>query len=723
MKSANYKNFSNCIVDYSLELTSVEICDLAGPVNLLLKSLFLLGTSKDIEGSFQSLFDIAEEIAAVDCCAFISASPDTNSLETVTSRHLPSQKNSILTPATLVRHFGKVIHIEAGELPQFRAICKEWGCGSLVAFPLRRDRDVIGALVFGKKEDNPFPPVHIKLLWVLSVAGENCLQQSEAVKALSFYSFIDPLTHLYNRRYFDDQLEKEISRSRRNGKPFSLLMLDLDGFKAYNDRFLHSCGDIALQEFASVLMGSVREVDTVARFGGDEFTILLVESGDEGARELAQRIIDRTSKHLLPGMEKARTERLSTSIGIATFPADSFDKQDLVGKADRALYMAKSQGGGKVCLFHEIADLLAVKPTASDIPIQKIYEAARSVIDMDKFLEILLFTAMQGLSARRGSIVVSDGRGHFTLRAAVGFSNGENRIAPGTTISAGPVTSWVVERGTPLVVSSQDDMPLPKPLKKNGYRTDSFLSIPLVWEGCPLGALHITNRRDRQPFTKDDLTTFAPIAKEIASILHQGMTFRQNVKTFSTSILQSLSMALELRFPFLNGHSTRVRDISMKVGKRLGLGHEELDVLDTAAALHDIGIIGIPGTILSKKRKLTDHELDIARKHPLLGSKLLEGVPGMEEARRMIIEHHEFLDGTGYPYGLRGDSISRGARIIGLAEFYDSIVSERPHRGALRSEEALQLVRNSRDTLFDAEICRAFLEEMQQAAPPDAPAS
>lgn len=89
----------------------------------------------------------------------------------------------------------------------------------------------------------------------------------------------------------------------------------------------------------------------------------------------------------------------------------------------------------------------------------------------------------------------------------------------------------------------------------------------------------------------------------------------------------------------------------------------------------------------------------------------------------MIIEHHEFIDGSGYPYGLRGDSISKGARIISLAEFYDSIVSERPHRGALRSEEAIQLVRNSKDTLFDAEVCRAFLEEMQQTGPPGTPAS
>src|SRR3990172_5690518 len=104
---------------------------------------------------------------------------------------------------------------------------------------------------------------------------------------------------------------------------------------------------------------SIRSVKwtLVSGSGGDEFTVILVESNAEGARDLALRVIERLGKHLLPGAEHQRTERLSASVGIATFPADSFDKSDLINSSDRALYMAKSQGGGKVCLFHEIGDL------------------------------------------------------------------------------------------------------------------------------------------------------------------------------------------------------------------------------------------------------------------------------------------------------------------------------------------------------------------------------
>jgi diguanylate cyclase (GGDEF)-like protein len=721
MKSLDINDFPPCTIDFPLEFSPEEIAALATPINTLLKCNYLIGTSIDFEGAFQSLFDIAGEVAGVDCGACISGSHDANDFSVVVSRHVPrhdEEKDApLLLPAGLARAFNKGIHLESDKNPHFEKVCQGWKVTSLVAFPLRQNLEFIGALVFGKKEPETFTPEQIKLLWVLAGQAENLILQNDAVKTLSFYSFLDPLTHLYNRRYFDDLLEKEIFRSRRNGKPISLLTMDLDGFKAYNDAFLHAAGDIALQEIASILRDCVREVDTVSRLGGDEFAILLVESSAQGARDRAKRIIQRLEAHMLPGRENLRTERLSASLGVATFPDDAFDRQDLTQKSDHALYMAKHQGGGKVCLYQEISDLLSVRSEIQEIPVQKIYEAARSIVDMDKFLEILLFTAMQGMSAGRGSIVVLDPDGNFTLRAVIGFRNGEEHLSPGTTVAAGPVTSWVTEKKEPLLVSAQEDIPLPMQWKRNGYQGDSFLSIPLIDQEQVLGVLHLTNKKGNQAFTRDDLAAFEPIAKELTVILSQGILFRENVKTFSISILRSLGSALELRFPFLSGHNKRVQDIALRIGKRLGLSQADMVTLGTAAALHDIGLIGIPGEILSKKRKLTERELEIARKHPFLGAKLLEGVPGMEETRRVILEHQEFFDGSGYPYGLQGEEISLGARILSLAEFYDSITSRRPHRGGLRPEEALQIVRNNMNTIFEARICKAFLEEIREPLP------
>lgn len=703
-----------CTIDFPLDITPEEIGSLSGAVNTLLKSSYLLGTSLEIEPTFQSLFDIAEEIAGVESCGFLIRPDDRpGPWEVRCSRHVesspsPEQLTLLLAPASLGMQFQKPVLLDSETEAVFQPVCNAWFSRSLVAFPLRKDREIVGALVFGKRSSHPFTPVQVKLLWALGMQTENRLQQSESVKTPSFYSFLDPLTHLYNRGYFYHQLKKEILRSRRNGESFSLLTLDLDGFKAYNDRFLQSAGNIALQEFAGILSGSVREVDTVARLGGDEFAILLLEGNTEGAQALAQRIIQRFQRHLLPGDKESRTERLSVSIGVASFPSDSFDKADLVSKADRALHMARSLGGGQVLSFHETTDAGGMQNLLRDLPVQKIYEAGRSVVDMDKFLEILLFTGMQGLSAGRGSIVVKDAEGDFTLRAAIGFSRHEEHITASGGFRAGPITNWVVDHQLPLVVSKPEDSPFGGPFKKNGYQSESFLSIPLTHHGQTLGALHLTNRKDHRAFTHEDLKAFAPITSEIAAILSQGIGFRENVRNFSLSILTSLSDALELRFPFLSGHSNRVRDLSTRIGERMGLAKADLTALRHAAELHDVGIVGIPGNLLAKKRRLTEQETEMVRKHPFLGSKMLEGVPGMDATRRAILEHHEHFDGSGYPYGLRGEDISMSARILSVAEFYDSAVSARPHRGALLPEEALQMVQGGSGTLFDPEVAQLF---------------
>ena len=140
----------------------------------------------------------------------------------------------------------------------------------------------------------------------------------------------------------------------------------------------------------------------------------------------------------------------------------------------------------------------------------------------------------------------------------------------------------------------------------------------------------------------------------------------------------------------------------------MGLEKADLTALRHAAELHDVGIVGIPGNLLAKKRRLSEQETEMVRKHPFLGSKMLEGVPGMDATRRAILEHHEHFDGSGYPYGLRGGDISVAARILYVAECYDSAASTRPHREALPPEEAMQMVRGGSGTLFDPEVAQLF---------------
>jgi diguanylate cyclase (GGDEF)-like protein len=711
-----------CTVEFPLEITPDEISSLSGPVNTLLKSMYLLGSSSDTVSTFEALFDIAEEIAGVEACGMLTSVENApGSWKLMVGRRIdsspqPDRLPYLVAPAAIAAHFDKAVSMDPDWGIWARPICESWSSRSLYAFPLRRDREVIGVLVFGKRDSHPFANVEVKLLWALSLQAENQLQRSESVKAYAVYSYLDPLTHLFNRRHFDLHLDKEILRSRRAGEPFSLLMLDIDGFKAYNDSSRQTSGDLALQEFSRILVECAREADTVARLGGDEFAVILHQTDAEGARALSERILERFRRHLLPGAGESRTEHLSVSIGAASFPADCIDRDDLLGKADQALHSARIQGGNRVSLSHEIRETPGGRIPSAELPVRRIFDAGRSVVDMDRFLEILLFTAMKGLGAERGSIVVRDPDGDFSLRAAIGFSRKEEHIAASRTIRPGTVTSWVVEHQLPLVVSEPDDFPLTPPRKKNGYSTDSFLSVPLMRGGRALGAMHLTNRRDERPFTRSDLQAFAPIASDIADILHQGMSFRQNVRAFSLSILGSLSHTIELRYPFLSGHFGRVRDLSVRVGDRIGMGRADRESLRIAAELHDVGLVGVPGNILDRKRRIGERDLEAVRKHPYLGAKMLEDIAELEPVRRTILEHHENFDGSGYPQGLRGTEISLPARILSVAEYYDSVTSPRPHRERFGASDGLSMVEKGAGILFDPEIASLYLEEIGRTA-------
>lgn len=703
--------FSRCVVDFPIDLAPDELISASRAVNTLLKNPYLLATTGDTSDAFNLLFDMASDIVPFDVCAFVSDSHDGNQFELSVTRGVSPRRSAdpfLRHAVDICRCFGKAILLSPENDPRLEQSCSAWGARSLAVFPLRKNLEFTGALVFGRSDLPAFTKDQVKLLWFVSLQAENHLLQAESIRALSFYSFLDPLTHLYNRRYFDNQIEREVLRSQRNGKPVSLLMIDLDGFKTYNDRFHHTQGDMALQEFAAIPLETVRDVDTVSRFGGDEFAVILVESDAEGAREQAQRIVDRFRSHMLPGAEGRRTERLSASIGVASYPRDAFDRNDLIEKADRALYAAKSRGGGKVCLFRDVEELLSVSGSPEDIPIQKVYDAARSVVDMDKFLEILLFTAMRGVEAERGSIVAYEPPNVFTLQAAIGFVGGEEKFSPGTPVVPGAITSWVVEHRSPLLVSGEEDAPIRTVPKVGSYKSDSFLSFPLEHKGKMLGALHLTNRAGDRPFTRADLDGFRPVADELARVLSQSFEFRTNVRFLSRSLLASLNGALEYRYPFLAGHGERVASIAGRIGTALDLSAERLRHLETAALFHDIGIIGIPGSIMNKGKSLTRKEQEITRKHPFLGATLLEGIPGMAEPRRILMEHHELFNGSGYPGGLSGESISLEGRILSAAEYFDSITSERPYRGGLTEREGLQMVERGAGTLFDPGVASAM---------------
>jgi len=161
----------------------------------------------------------------------------------------------------------------------------------------------------------------------------------------------DELTGLYNFRYFRDCLNREIQRGERSNQPLSLIMIDIDNFKRYNDLRGHEEGNRALTVIAQVLVASLRRIDVAARYGGEEFALILPATSKGGALQVAERTRQQIEEHPFPHEETQPGGRLTVSLGVATWPADAREADQLVQHADSALYIAKARGRNQVHLY------------------------------------------------------------------------------------------------------------------------------------------------------------------------------------------------------------------------------------------------------------------------------------------------------------------------------------------------------------------------------------
>ena len=191
------------------------------------------------------------------------------------------------------------------------------------------------------------------------------------------------------------------------------------------------------------------------------------------------------------------------------------------------------------------------------------------------------------------------------------------------------------------------------------------------------------------------------------------------------SVIGALIGALEAKESHLSGHAATTMHYSVEVGRKLGLGAEEIAAIKLGALFHDVGKIGVPESLLSKPAELTDEEWIEMRAHPTIGASLLGNVPMLDRIRPIVVAHHENFDGTGYPAGLKGSEIPLAAQIISVADSFDAMTSERPYRIALRPKQALRELRANSGTQFNPVVVEAFIqvviEERRRAARGKAP--
>jgi HD-GYP domain-containing protein (c-di-GMP phosphodiesterase class II) len=253
-----------------------------------------------------------------------------------------------------------------------------------------------------------------------------------------------------------------------------------------------------------------------------------------------------------------------------------------------------------------------------------------------------------------------------------------------------------------------------------GFVTRTAITVPLVEllkssisnheleEEHVIGGLMALNKKSGS-FTSDDAQILEIIANQVSALLRISSLSEESNQLYIETI-KALAAAIDAKDPYTQGHSLRVSELSVAIATRLGLSAQEMHDVLIGSLVHDIGKIGIPDHLLNKPERLTSVEFDVIKKHPLVGKRIIGEVKSSQDSQLAIIDHHERLDGSGYPSGLKGSQISLIGRIVAVADVYDAMTSDRPYRKALDKESVLQYLKENAGKLFDADCVEALVK-------------
>lgn len=280
------------------------------------------------------------------------------------------------------------------------------------------------------------------------------------------------------------------------------------------------------------------------------------------------------------------------------------------------------------------------------------------------------------------------------------------------------MSGFVAKMGQPVAITDGGDEN-----QYDGVTTGvrSAASVPLVTRSTSntaqsgaenvLGVLTLLSLDGRASFNADDMDLLRALGSLISvTVSNSRMEERQRTTFLRT--MQSLATALEARDEYTRGHSHRVSEVSLMIGEKLGFGGEALEELRVGTILHDIGKIGVPDEILNKRGRLTDEEFEIMKSHPVKGYEICRPLMLSEGILMIIRNHHEKLDGSGYPDGLKGGELPLSLRIVCVVDAFDAMSSKRPYRGVMETSMVLAELSKGAGTQFDPVVVETLKELM-----------
>ena len=677
--------------------------------------------------------------------------------------------------------------------------------------------------------------------WLIpfAIAPILLIHRSLSVPQLEAEARVDPKTGLFNARHFGLALSEEIMRAQRFDRPLSLIMADLDLLRDINNSYGHLAGDAVLMGIAEVFRTHLRQYDVPARFGGEEFSILLPETSAEEAFEIAERIRKAVAERAFDVETSSQPIRATVSIGVACYPRDGQDANELIHQADLAVYRAKLQGRNRVLdatseplavpvdrkprlvAVPETGDHLEPLPPAVELipPEERRHPRTHAVhgprfLSLSRRLATLVgLVAFVGIAAGVLGVVFGAGHDIFALIALVVLVGLGQALAievdDGGSISVsavgslagaalfGPRAALVLAATTAIVEWSARRSEVHRVLFNIGalslsslaaagifmagfggtvgefftalaglaaglayYAVNTgLLSVAIAMEGhervwrvwqerfawlaphwivygfvggvmaiayhaAGLYALAVfavpllLMRKTQEAYLRHTQKSAQKLRAAAETIQSQNVSLEQAnrlLKERSTAAMESLSATVDARDAYTAGHSRRVQQLALAIGRELGLSQAELDLLGHAALFHDIGKLAVPDAILLKPAVLTDDEWSLMQRHSDEGARIIDRLGFLNDAVPAIRHHHERFDGTGYPDGLKGEEIPLGARIIHVADALDSMLTTRIYRAARPALEAMEELKRAAGTQF----CPRCVKALEQVLPPD----
>ena len=341
----------------------------------------------------------------------------------------------------------------------------------------------------------------------------------------------------------------------------------------------------------------------------------------------------------------------------------------------------------------------------------KIGQGIANMQSLETFLELILETVTDAVSGKVGVLMTVDERlGEITIKCVHGVKDNPQfkkkfKIEPGTTIHT------VIKTKEPLIIPQMIGGNFPESLAPSSLFDAPLVCVPLIIKDKVNGVMTVSGRVVDGNFDDEEKGLLSHLASQTA-IAIENFRLNKDIEATYFETISALALAVDAKDPYSRGHLERVAKYCVQIANQLGLDQAEIKILRDAAMLHDIGKIGIPDSILTKAGDLTEDEWNLMKKHPEIGESIVVPIKSLHHLCDIIRHHHEKLDGSGYPDGLKGDAITPLVRITTIADIYDALTINRSYRKRFTHDEAMTKLYQLKGKI-DMDILDVFVESFK----------